>query len=35
LIEQAATGIEDDTFLVLDLSDLTKRHAEKMEKLCQ
>jgi hypothetical protein len=31
LIRQAAPRIEDDTLLVLDLSDLTKKHAEKME----
>ena len=33
LIEQAAPRIEDDTLLVLDLSDLTKKYAEKMEYL--
>jgi len=31
LIRQAAPRIEDDILLVLDLSDLTKKHAEKME----
>ena len=33
LIEQAAPRIEDDTLLVLDLSDVTKKYAEKMENL--
>ncbi len=31
LIEQAAARIEEDTLLVLDLSDVTKKYAEKME----
>jgi hypothetical protein len=31
LIEQASGRIEDDTLLVLDLSDVTKKYAEKME----
>lgn len=31
LIELAAPRIEDDTLLVLDLSDVTKKYAEKME----
>jgi hypothetical protein len=31
LIEQASARIEDDTLLVLDLSDVTKKYAEKME----
>jgi hypothetical protein len=31
LIRHAAPRIEDDTLLVLDLSDLTKKYAEKME----
>ncbi|MBE0713329.1 MAG: transposase [Candidatus Aminicenantes bacterium] len=35
LIEQAAPRIEDDTLLVLDLSDVTKKYAEKMENLAQ
>ncbi len=33
LIEQAAPRIEDDTLLVLDLSDVTKKYAEKMENM--
>ena len=33
LIEQASPRIEDDTLLVLDLSDVTKKYAEKMENL--
>jgi hypothetical protein len=33
LIEQAAPRIEEDTLLVLDLSDVTKKYAEKMENL--
>ena len=33
LIEHAAPRIEDDTLLVLDLSDVTKKYAEKMENL--
>ncbi len=33
LIEQAATRIEEDTLLVLDLSDVTKKYAEKMENM--
>lgn len=33
LIEQAAPRIEDDTLLVLDLSDMTKKYAEKMVNL--
>jgi len=33
LIEQAAPRIEDDTLLVLDLSDVTKKYAERMENL--
>jgi len=33
LIEQAAPRIEDDTLLVLDLSDITKKYAEKMVNL--
>jgi len=35
LVEHAAPRIEDDTLLVLDLSDLTKKYAEKMENLAQ
>jgi hypothetical protein len=35
LIEQAAPRIEDDTLLVLDLSDVTKKYAEKMEYLAR
>ena len=35
LIEHAAPRIEDDTLLVLDLSDVTKKYAEKMENLAQ
>jgi len=35
LIEQAAPRIEDDTLLVLDLSDLTKKYAAKMEYLAR
>jgi hypothetical protein len=35
LIRHAASRIEDDTLLVLDLSDLTKKYAEKMEHLAQ
>ena len=35
LIEQAAPRIEEDTLLVLDLSDVTKKYAEKMENLAQ
>jgi len=35
LIEQAAGRIEDDTLLVLDLSDVTKKYAEKMEHLAR
>jgi hypothetical protein len=35
LIEHAAPRIEDDTLLVLDLSDVTKKCAEKMENLAQ
>jgi hypothetical protein len=33
LMELAAPRIEDDTLLVLDLSDVTKKYAEKMENL--
>jgi hypothetical protein len=33
LIELAAPRIEDDTLLVLDLSDVTKKYAEKMENM--
>ena len=33
LIEQAAGRIEDDTLLVLDISDVTKKYAEKMENM--
>ena len=33
LIEQAAPRIEEDTLLVLDLSDVTKKYAQKMENL--
>jgi hypothetical protein len=33
LIEQASPRIEDDTLLVLDLSDVTKKYAEKRENL--
>lgn len=33
LIEQAAPRIEEDTLLVLDLSDVTKKYAEKMENM--
>src|SRR5512136_688673 len=33
LIAQASGRIEDDTLLVLDLSDVTKKYAEKMENL--
>ena len=33
LIELAAPRIEEDTLLVLDLSDVTKKYAEKMENL--
>jgi hypothetical protein len=33
LIEQAAARIEEDTLLVLDLSDVTKKYAEKMENM--
>ncbi len=33
LIEQASGRIEEDTLLVLDLSDVTKKYAEKMENL--
>ena len=33
LIEQATPRIEDDTLLVLDLSDVTKKYAEKMENM--
>jgi hypothetical protein len=35
LVEQAAPRIEDDTLLVLDLSDVTKKYAEKMENLAR
>jgi len=35
LIEQAAPRIEEDTLLVLDLSDVTKKYAEKMENLAR
>jgi len=35
LIEHAAARIEDDTLLVLDLSDVTKKYAEKMEYLAR
>jgi hypothetical protein len=35
LIEHAAPRIEDDTLLVLDLSDMTKKYAEKMEYLAR
>jgi len=35
LIEHAAPRIEDDTLLVLDLSDVTKKYAEKMENLAR
>jgi hypothetical protein len=35
LIEQAAPRIEDDTLLVMDLSDVTKKYAEKMENLAR
>jgi hypothetical protein len=33
LVEQAAPQIEDDMLLVLDLSDVTKKYAKKMENL--
>lgn len=33
LIEHAAPRIEEDTLLVLDLSDVTKKYAEKMENM--
>lgn len=33
LIEQASPRIEEDTLLVLDLSDVTKKYAEKMENM--
>ena len=33
LIEQASGRIEEDTLLVLDLSDVTKKYAEKMENM--
>jgi hypothetical protein len=33
LIDQAAPRIEEDTLLVLDLSDVTKKYAEKMENM--
>jgi hypothetical protein len=33
LIEQASARIEEDTLLVLDLSDVTKKYAEKMENM--
>jgi len=33
LVEHAAPRIEDDTLLVLDLSDVTKKYAEKMENM--
>jgi hypothetical protein len=33
LIEQASLRIEDETLLVLDLSDVTKKYAEKMENM--
>jgi hypothetical protein len=35
LIEHAAPRIEDDTLLVLDLSDVTKKYAEKMKHLAR
>ncbi len=35
LIEPAAPRIEDDTLLVMDLSDVTKKYAEKMENPCR
>jgi hypothetical protein len=35
LVEQAAPRIEDDTLLVLDLSDVTKKYAVKMEHLAR
>jgi len=35
LIEHAAPRIEDDTLLVLDLSEVTKKYAEKMEYLAR
>jgi hypothetical protein len=35
LIEHAAPRIEEDTLLVLDLSDVTKKYAEKMEYLAR
>jgi hypothetical protein len=35
LIEHAAPRIEDDTLLVLDLSDVTKKYAKKMESLAR
>jgi hypothetical protein len=31
LIQQAVSRIEEDTLLILDLSDVTKKHAQKME----
>jgi hypothetical protein len=33
LIQQASARIEEDTLLVLDLSDVTKKYAEKMENM--
>jgi hypothetical protein len=35
LVAHAAARIEDDTLLVLDLSDVTKKYAEKMEHLAR
>jgi hypothetical protein len=35
LLERAARRIEDDTLLVLDPGDLSKKYAEKMEYLCR
>ena len=35
LIEHAAPRIEDDTLIVMDLSDVTKKYAKKMENLAQ
>lgn len=35
LIKQAAPRVDDDTLLVLDLSDVTKKYAEKMECLAR
>lgn len=35
LIQQAASRIEEDTLLILDLSDVTKKYAQKMENLAR